>query len=63
MQADKKEIIKQADYIHALTERLLKAAKKWESNTHASGTIHNLTAEVSKEASELRKMARLRYTE
>ena len=58
MYQDKKEIKEQATYLLTLVKRIAKAADKYETNTAASGTIYNLTAEVSKESSALRKMTR-----
>ena len=56
--ANDKEIKEQAAYILTLAKRIHKAATNYESNTRNSGTIHNLTAELSKESAELRRMAR-----
>lgn len=60
-QATKTQIKEQAAYILTLAKRINKAAQEFESNTRQSGTIHNLTAELSKESAELRRMARWCY--
>ena len=62
MRATDKEIIEMADYILTLAKKIRAAADAKDGGaTRKSGTIHNLAPELSKSASEIRKMVRWGY--
>lgn len=63
MHAEPKEIIEQAEYILTLARRIRLAAESHEVNTRRGGTIYNLSPELSKAASQLRKMIRWGWKE
>jgi hypothetical protein len=60
---NKEELIQEAEYLKSLCCKIVNAAKEFDdtiySHQQCSGTIYNLTPEISKTSSKIRKMVRL----